>query len=95
MVISEEAGDWTEYGSIGEDARITGEIENIGDAEATNVSITVKLYNDSPALLGMVTNQSVGDIPAKGSVLFSVLIKSVFPYSGAIGSPSAEVVFEQ
>lgn len=94
VVISEEGEDWTEYGSIGEDARITGEIENIGDTEATNVSITVKLYNDSPALLGMVTNHSVGNIPAKRSVLFSVLMESVFPYSGAIGSPSAEVIFE-
>lgn len=86
---------WTEYGTSGEDSRITGEIENTGDVAAISVRITVTLRDRNGALLGKVSNYSVGTVPAKSSVLFSVIIESVFPSFGDIDSPTAEVAISE
>jgi hypothetical protein len=88
------SGNWSEYGSIGEDARITGEILNSSGTAATNVSITVTLRDSGGALLGRASNYSVGTIPGGSSVMFSVFIQKVFPYADDIGTPKAEVTID-
>ena len=88
-------GDFSTYSSIGEDAKITGEIENTGDVGATGVRITVSLRDGGGALLGRVRGHNIGNVPAGDSVFFSVIIESVFSYTGSIGTPRVEVGFDE
>ena len=63
---------------IGEEAQITGEIENTGTQTAQNVKVTVTLRDPSGNLLGRVRNHVVGSIEAGNSELFEVIIESAF-----------------
>ena len=85
---------WTEYSDMGQDARITGEIENTGGSDAVDVKITVSLRDTAGALLGRITNHVIGTVRAGGSVFFEVFIEDVFPQMDDIGTPKAEVVIE-
>ena len=89
------SGDFSTYGSIGEDVKITGEIVNDGNIDATGVRITVSLRDSGGALLGRVRGYSIGSVPAGESVFFSVIIESVFSYSGSIGTLRVEVDFDE
>jgi hypothetical protein len=63
--------------SVGNDARITGEIANTGE-RAAGVTITVTLRDPSENLLGRVRNHEIGTIGAGDSELFAVVIPDVF-----------------
>ena len=63
---------------VGDDARITGEIENAGAVNAAGVSITVTLRDAEGNLLGRVRDHSVGTIQAGDSELFAVVIPDTF-----------------
>ena len=88
--------DWSEYGNLGEDARVTGEILNSGTEIARGVSITVDLRNSGGSLLGRITGRVIGDIPANSSVFFSVFVTSVFSYAGDenLSAMRATITFE-
>ena len=62
----------------GQDARITGEIENTGTQTALNVRVTVTLRDPSDNLLGRVRNHVVGSIEAGSSEPFVVIIEDGF-----------------
>jgi hypothetical protein len=78
----------------GNDARITGEIVNDGDVDATNVVIDVTLRDGSGNLVARVNNHSLGTIRAGDSAVFTVVVESIFA-SRDSPDPVIEVTFEE
>ena len=92
--VSDYDGDWRAT-DAGEDARITGEIENTGSTRASRVVITVTLRNSGGSLIGRKRNHSVGAINAGESELFEVFLTEAFSdYDVNTNSFTAEVDFE-
>ena len=91
---SDYDGDWRAT-DVGDDARITGEIENTGSTRASRVVITVTLRNSGGSLIARKRNHSVGAINAGESELFEVILINAFSeYDVNVNSFKVEVDIE-
>ena len=58
---------------VGEEGKITGELENIGQRDATNAEVT--FAPNSETVVALESNVAVGDVPAGESTQFSIPVE--------------------